>query len=105
MTQPSKGYLNVELRDLDGAKLTSLRKDLIVTPLQSQSYLSVPIKTLLNGRGAKTVMVYCEFVSDGKVISTNEYFFEPFKNLLLPTAQINFDVAESSEWVQGNFDD
>jgi beta-mannosidase len=39
-------------------------------------------------------MVYCEFVSDGKVISTNEYFFEPFKNLLLPTAQINFDVVK-----------
>jgi len=94
LTQASKGYLNVELRDLDGAKLTSLRKDLVVTPLQSQSYLSVPIKTLLNGRNAKTVMVYCEFVSDGKVISTNEYFFEPFKNLSLPTAQINFDVVK-----------
>jgi beta-mannosidase len=62
--------------------------------LQSQSYLSVPIKTLLNGRNAKTVMVYCDFVSEGKVISTNEYFFEPFKNLSLPTAQINFDVVK-----------
>jgi beta-mannosidase len=29
------------------------------------------------------------------VISSNEYFFQPFKDLLLPPAQINFEVAKN----------
>jgi len=90
---PIRGSVNVEVRDLSGMKLTAFKRDVTVAPVQSQSYFSVPIKSLLAGRDPKSVMVLCEFVSEGKVISTNEYFFEPFKNLTLPTAQITSEVT------------
>jgi len=87
--QPMKGLINVELRDLEGNKLVGLQKDATVAPLTSQSYFSIPIKTLLMNRDSKSVMIYCELIVDGKVISTNEYFFEPYKNLTLPNPQIS----------------
>jgi beta-mannosidase len=37
-------------------------------------------------------MVYCELLVDGKLMSSNEYFFEPYKNLSLPVANISADV-------------
>ena len=93
LVNPAKAVINVELRDLDGAQLTTLRKDVVVTPLQSKSYFEVPLKTLLQGRDAKNLMVYCELLVDGKVRSSNEYFFEPYKNLSMPVANISADVA------------
>jgi len=87
--QPMKGLINVELRALEGNKLVGLQKDATVAPLTSQSYFSIPIKTLLMNRDSKSVMIYCELIVDGKVISTNEYFFEPYKNLTLPNPQIS----------------
>ena len=93
LTEPTIGFINVELRDLSGNKIVAYKKDVIVKPVHSQSYFSTPLKTLLAGHDPKTVMVYCELVAGGKVLSSNEYFFEPFKNLTLTTPQINFDVT------------
>jgi len=93
--EPRKGFINVELRDLDGNKIVTFKKDVTVNPLQSQSYFSLPIKTLLNNRDPKTVLIYCElFTSSNKLLSTNEYFFKPFKELSLSTPQISFDVTK-----------
>jgi beta-mannosidase len=94
LTQPTKGLINVEVRDLEGNKLTSFRRDVVAAPLHSESYYNLPIKDLLNGREANSLMVYCEFIVNGKVISSNEYFFQPFKDLLLPPAQVNSVVAK-----------
>jgi len=59
----------------------------------SRSYFSLPVKSLLENRDAKNLLVYCELVVKGKIVSTNEYFFEPFKNLSLPTAQVKVDAV------------
>ena len=92
---PITGSVNVELRDLSGNKLTSFQRDVAVAPVQSQSYFSLPIKTLLAEHDTKSVMVYCEFVSSGKVIASNEYFFEPFKSLTLPAPTITSEVVRT----------
>ena len=39
-------------------------------------------------------MIYCELMVGDKVISTNEYFFQPYKNLTLPTPQISIDAVK-----------
>jgi len=42
-------------------------------------------------------MIYCELLSaNGRVISSNEYFFEPAKSLALPTPQISVEVVKAS---------
>jgi beta-mannosidase len=91
----TKGQLNVELRDLTGSKLLSMKKDVVVAPLQSRAYLAVPVSQFLTNRDPRNLMIYCELLSaDGSVISSNEYFFEPAKNLLLPSAQLSVDVMK-----------
>ena len=92
--QSISGTINVEVRDLDGNKLAAFSKEVAVPAVASQKSFSVPLKELLGNRDPKNVMVYCEFASGNKVISTNEYFFEPFKNLNLPTPEIKVDVAK-----------
>jgi beta-mannosidase len=91
--QPEKAMLNVELRDFDGNKLRTFNKEVTVAPLLSRSYFSIPVKELLAGGSPARVMVYCELLVNGKVISSNEYFFAPYKRLSLPAANINIDVA------------
>ena len=93
LPQPEKATMNVELRDLEGNKLATFNKELTVFPVMSRSYFSLPVKSLLENRDAKNLLVYCELVVKGKIVSTNEYFFEPFKNLSLPTAQVKVDAV------------
>jgi beta-mannosidase len=85
--------VNVSLLDLDGHVLMNTSRDVTVAPLQSKSYLSLPVSSLLQGRDRKSVMLYCELAVDGKTVSSNDYFFEPFKNLSVPTPQISTDIA------------
>jgi beta-mannosidase len=93
LTHPTKALMNVELRDLDGNKLVVFQKDVAIAPLQSQAYFSLPLSSLLANRESKNVMIYCELLVTGKVISSNEHFFEPYKSLSLPIPQINFEAS------------
>jgi len=93
LTQPTNAAINVELRDLNGNKLVAFVRDVVVAPLHSQSYLSIPVRSLLTNRDSKNLMIYCELVVRRKVISSNEYFFEPYKALSLPTAQIKVETV------------
>jgi beta-mannosidase len=91
--EPAKASLVVELRDFGGNKLQSFNNEVTVWPLQSRPYFSIPIKELLANKNESDVMVYCELLVDGKMISSNEYFFAPFKTLSLPAAEITFDTT------------
>ncbi|HEY6244973.1 MAG TPA: glycoside hydrolase family 2 protein, partial [Pyrinomonadaceae bacterium] len=93
----TKAVLNVELRDLDGNKLSNARKDVVIAPLQSRPYLSVPVSQFLLNRDSKNLMIYCELLSaDGRVLSSNEYFFEPAKSLALPTPKVSVEAVKAS---------
>jgi beta-mannosidase len=93
LTQSTKGIINVELRDLDGNRLVGFHQDALVAPLKSQSYFNIPLSDLLTNRNSKNLMIYCEFLVGDKVISSNEYFFEPYKALSLSKAQIIFETV------------
>jgi beta-mannosidase len=67
-------------------------KPVTVTPLHSQSYLSISLSSLLSGKDTKKIFLLCELLIDGKPVSTNEYFSTPYKNLVLPTPQITTDI-------------
>jgi beta-mannosidase len=51
------------------------------------------MRELLAGRDRKRIFLYCELTVDGKPVSTNEYFFEPYKNLSVPQPHITTDVS------------
>jgi beta-mannosidase len=85
--------LNVSLLDFEGNKVWSQRKDIEIAPLNSRLYLTVPINTLLAGKDAKGVFLFTEVLVGGKPVSSNEHFFQPYKNLSLLRPQIDFDVV------------
>lgn len=94
--QSTTAQLKVSLLDFAGRPLWSRSEDVEIPALNSKSYLSVPIDELLSGRDVKTVFVFAELLVDGKVVSSNEHFFQPYKNLSLPRPQINTTAVRTS---------
>ena len=93
LIKPAQAQLNVSLLDFDGQVLMNTNKAVTVSALQSQSYLSIPVSSLLSGKDTKRIFLLCELLVDGKPVSNNEYFFAPYKNLLMPTPRITTDVV------------
>ncbi len=87
--------ISVRLMDFDGNVLDSTDKLVTVEPLQSKSYFSIAVNSLLHDRDPKKLLLVCELVVDGQPVSTNEYFFEPYKNLVMPTPRITTEVMRN----------
>lgn len=96
-TQAVPAEIKMSLMDFDGHVLTNNSKGVTIAPLQSNSYLSIPVNTLLQGRESRNVFLYCELVVDGKVVSSNKYFFEPYKKLSMPKPSITSDVMPTRD--------
>ncbi len=91
--RPTFAQLKLSLLDFDGHTLWNQQQDIEVAPLNSRSYLTVPISTMLAGKDAKAVFLFTELVVGGKTVTTNEHFFQPYKNLSLPRPQVGADAV------------
>jgi beta-mannosidase len=91
--EPAPARLSVSLLDFEGKVLTTERKDLAVAPLRGDSYLSLPLNKLLEGRDPKAVFLLAELQVGGRVVSANTHFFRSFKELSLAAPRINTSVA------------
>ena len=89
------GQLNVSVLDFAGHELWGKKETITVAPLSSKSYLAVPTDKLLAGKDRKTVLVLAELLVNGTVVSSHEYFFEPYKNLSLGKPQIKAEVVRT----------
>lgn len=97
--QPAKGQLNLTLFDFAGTKLWSQQKDIEIAGLNSKSFVTIPIETLLAGKDAGQVFLLAEVLVGGKAVSSNRHFFKPYKDLTLPRPEITTEVAP----VRGGF--
>jgi beta-mannosidase len=93
--QSTPAQLNVSLLDFEGRTLWSKQQDIEVVAVNSKSYLTVSIETLLAGKDAKSVFLFAELVVGGKPVSSNKHFFQPFKNLSLPRPQVNAEAVRT----------
>ncbi len=93
--QPTAAQLKVSLLDFEGHTLWNQQQDIEVAALNSKSYLNIPIDKLLSGKDPKSVFLFAELLVDGKTISRNEYFFQSYKNLLLPQPQISAEAVRT----------
>jgi len=91
--QPTAAQLSLSLLDFEGNKLWGQEDEIQIAALNSKSYLRVPINTLLAGKDAKAVFLLSELLVDGKPVSSNLHFFQPYKDLNLPRPQIKTDVV------------
>jgi beta-mannosidase len=95
--------LTATLMDFNGRVLSQSSTDVSVAPLASKSYASLPVKGLLeahdNGAAPDTrgVVLYCELNVGGQTVSTNSYFFRPFKELNMSAPQITTDVTNTRD--------
>jgi len=93
--QPTAAQLRVSLLDFEGRQLWNQQHDIGIAALNSKSYLSIPIEGFLSGRDPKSVFVFAELWVGGKAISSNEHFFQPYKNLLLPRPRISAEAVRT----------
>jgi len=97
--QPVAAQLSLSLIDFEGNKLWSRQENIEVAPLNSKAYLTVPTKTFLAGKDPKGVLLLAELLVGGKRVSSNEHFFGAYKDLTMPTPQIEANAAP----VRGGF--
>ncbi|MEP6848153.1 MAG: glycoside hydrolase family 2 protein [Acidobacteriota bacterium] len=85
--------LLLTLIDLDGKILDTRRQAINVEPLRGKSYMSLSVAELLASRDDKNIMLIAELKSGGKILSQNEYYFRPFKELALTKPNITTDIT------------
>jgi beta-mannosidase len=85
--------LRVTLMNFDGATLKSFVQDVNVAPLTSRSYFDLRVEELLGGTDGKNAVVYAELLVNGKVVSSHDYFFAPFKELTFSKPAIASEVT------------
>jgi len=92
-TKAIPAQIRVTLMNFDGKVLKNFTRDVSVKPLTSESYFDIRVAELLEGADRKNVVVYCELVADGKVVSNHDYFFAPFKELSFAKPTITSEVT------------
>jgi beta-mannosidase len=91
--RPVAAQLRLSLLDFAGNELWRKQDDIQIEALSSRSYSIVPLDTLLAGKDSKGVFLFTEVLVGGKPVSSNEHFFQPYKNLSLSQPQIVTDVG------------
>jgi len=92
-TKAIPAQIRVTLMNFDGKVLKNFTRDVSVKPLTSESYFDIKVTELLEGTDKKNVVVYCELVADGEVVSNHDYFFAPFKELSFAKPTITSEVT------------
>lgn len=91
--QPKSAELSVELFDLKGKRIFSRKQDITVEPLKGKLYMSVPVSELMKDADENNVVVLATLRTDGSVVSRNQYFFKPFKEMKFSRPEIKTSVA------------
>jgi len=92
-TRPQPLELRATLTDFGGRALWQNRQSVTIAPLASRSYFGVPVEELLRGRDASKVFLRCELTSGGRVVSANNLFFKPYKELSISTPNVTTNVT------------
>jgi beta-mannosidase len=94
--EPVQARLVVTLFDFGGRALLTTGKDVNVSPLRGDPYMTVFVKEFLGGRDPKEVFMLAELKVGGRVVSTNTHFFRPFKELALAAPSVSTNVVATS---------
>ena len=107
-TQAKNAELTVDVIDLNGRILSKQKTDLNVESLKGRSYLSMSVVDLLKGTHETKAMVRADLSVNGRVVSTNDYYFRPYKEMgftkpnikteIIPTGD-GYDIRLSSDRV------
>lgn len=94
--ETKQGELTWRLIDLNGKELKSNTVQLSVEPLKGKSYLNIPVEELLSGADAANAVLLAELKVGGKTVSTNQYYFKPFKEMSFQKPNIRTEISQSA---------
>jgi beta-mannosidase len=97
-TTPTVATLRVRVLSFDGAVLSDKSQPVTIAPLASKVYLTIPMLDISNLPNADLGKIFAvtDLLVDNKVISSNEIFFVPKKEMQLPQAKIDSALAAGS---------
>ena len=89
-TSPTVATLRVRILTFDGNVLSDKSQPVTVAPLSSKIYLTMPMLDITNLPNCDLGKIFAvtDLLVDNKVISSNELFFVPKKDMQLPLAKI-----------------
>lgn len=79
-----------------GTELSKKVLNIDVEPLKGRSYMSIPVKDLLNGEDKNNVVLLADLKIDGKTVSKNELYFKPFKELHFSKPEITPEISKTA---------
>ena len=91
--QATDAELRLRVLDFEGKTLLDKKQAITVAELSSKVYLSAPRADLLQGTDAQHAFAVVDLVQAGKVVSRNVVLFDHVRNLALPAASIQSEVA------------
>ena len=94
-TTPIVANLRVRILTFDGKSLSDKSQPVTIAPLASKVYLTIPMLDITNLPNCDLGKVFAvtDLLVDNKVISTNEIFFVPKKEVQLPQATITSELT------------
>ncbi|HYJ91785.1 MAG TPA: glycoside hydrolase family 2 protein, partial [Pyrinomonadaceae bacterium] len=96
-TQAKDAELDIDIVDLNGKIISTKKSNLKVEPLMGKSYLSIPVSALLAGGNESNVLVRSTLKIGGETVSTNNYYFKPFKEMAFAKPKITIQVTTDSK--------
>jgi beta-mannosidase len=96
-TKPVPATIHILVMDFEGKVSQSLDREVTIAPTSSQAYYDLALSDALKGARTKSSFLYCELLVGGKVVSTHDYFFAPFKELQLPRPKLSYEVAPAKD--------
>ncbi len=85
------------LMDLDGKQLMTKTIDAKIEALKGKSYFAQPVSEMLNGADEKNTFLLVELKIGGKIVSQNEYFFKPFKEMEFAKPEIKTEISATED--------
>ena len=95
--ETKQAQITLTLLDLNGKQLMSKTIDASIEPLKGKSYFSQPVSEMLSGADDKNTFLLVELKSNGKLVSQNEYFFKPFKEMAFSKPEIKTKISATKD--------
>jgi beta-mannosidase len=94
--QAQEAELHIRVLDFAGQSILEKKQAITVPELSSKVYVSLPRAELLKDTDAQHAFAVVDLTQGGKVVSRNVVLFDHVRNLALPAASMQVEVAGSS---------
>ena len=93
--EPIHAKLQIKVIDFEGKEIKSKQKEIDIPANSSDSYFAVKTSDYTKEISTSKQMLVVELIQGEKLISQNELFFKPIKDVVLPKPEINYQIENT----------